>query len=539
MPQKPRRSWLARLGLQRQPMPDARPTSVWTFQTTTPDTNPITTRTEQLQNALGWVAAAVTVISEDVRAADWDAWRKTGSDREDWKAITTSPILDILENPNPRDTLADVLELTDQHFSLTGMWFWHLIRAGERGRVTGFEVIYPNWVTEPVFTMGAHTGWRVTVPGHTPTTLPKADIIWGRRPHPIDPWGALSQLQAAANAHYTDLYTRAYAHTLLRNDGGIPAGLLSTDQEISTDQADAIRARWREQYGQSHGDIAVLGQATKYQTLGIPVQDLDFLKIGDFNREQILAMFRVPPAVLGQTRDFNRANAEAALIAYQRHALQPRLARYQDVINRALLPALGERGVFFEFRDPVDSDDIAEADQARSDLTAGAITVNEYRERIGLDPTSSGDVFLVPTTVAIKAALEEDEPEPEPQPAPPQLPAPAEGDDQATEDESGRAIDRLELAALRRDNLDLRRAAFEERWYRAWRGTVSGWMTTARKNGYADDWTPPMGDLEAARVDTLPDRLEGEDTLAYLERLKGPTGKELAKEVTACAFQRS
>lgn len=536
MPQKPRRSWLARLGLQRQPMPDARPTSVWTFQTTTPDTNPITTRTEQLQNALGWVGAAVTLISEDVRTSEWDAWRKTGANREDWKVAQNTPAVAIIEKPNPRDTLADILELTDQHFSLTGMWFWHLIRAGERGRVTGFEVIYPNWVTEPVFTMGRHTGWRVTIPGQPPVTMPREDVIWGRRPHPIDAWGALSQLQAAANAHYTDLYTRAYAHTLLRNDGGVPAGLLSTDQEISNDQADAIRARWRENYSRSHDGIAVLGQATKYQSLGIPVQDLDFLKLGDFNREQVLAMFRVPPAVLGQTRDFNRANADAALIAYQRHALAPRLARYQDVINHQLLPALGGRGVFFEFRDPVDSDDIAEADQARSDLAAGAITVNEYRERIGLDPTSSGDVFLVPSTVTIKAALEETEPEPAPQ-----LPAPTQGDDQGTEDEdeTGRAIDRVELAALRRDNHELRRAAFEERWYRAWRGTVSGWMTAARKHGYANDWTPPRDDLTAARVDELPARLEDEDTLAYLERLKGPAGKQLAKEVTTCAFQSS
>lgn len=536
MPNTPRRSWLARLGLQREPLPTPRASSTWTFQTTTPDTNPITTRTEQLQNALGWVAAATTLISEDVRSATWDAWRKTGANREDWKVIQGNAAVAIIEQPNPRDTLADILELTDQHFSLTGMWFWHLIRAGERGRVTGFEIIYPNWVSEPVFTMGQHTGWRVTIPGRTPMTLPREDIIWGRRPHPIDPWSALSQLQAAANAHYTDLYTRAYAHTLLRNDGGVPAGLLSTDQEITPEQADAIRARWRENYARSHGQIAVLGQATKYQSIGIPVQDLDFLKLGDFNREQILAMFRVPPAVLGQTRDFNRANAEAALIAYQRHAIAPRLARYQDVINHQLLPALGERGVFFEFHDPVDSDDIAESEQARADLSAGAITVNEYRERIGLDPTPSGEVFLVPSTVTIKATLEEDQPEPEPAPPPAQLP-PVNEPAQAEDDD--RAVDRVELAALRRDNQALRAEAFQERWYRAWRGTVSGWMTTARRDGYPDTWEPPEDDLTAARVTALPDRLEGEDTLAYLERLKGPAGKALAKEVTACAFPSS
>src|SRR5690606_10652296 len=141
------------------------------------------------------------------------------------------------------------------------------------------------------------------------------------------------------------------------------------------------------------------GAGSKWQSIGIPMQDLKFLEMGDFNREQILAMFRVPPAVMGQSKDFNRANSDAAMVAYQRHALQPRLRRYEDAMNRFALPALGGDGLYLEFTDPVDKDRVTEQMLALNDLKAGVISVNEYRERSDLDPLPDGDVYFVPSNV--------------------------------------------------------------------------------------------------------------------------------------------
>src|SRR5690606_23897613 len=131
-------------------------------------------------------------------------------------------------------------------------------------------------------------------------------------------------------------------------------------------------------------------------------------------REQILAMFRVPPAVMGTTKDFNKANSEAAMVSYQRQALKPRLRRYEDALNRYVLPALGGEGLYLEFEDPVDKDRVTEQTLALNELKAGVIAVNEDRERRDLDPLPDGDVYFVPTNVSIKEALES-------QPSPPAL----------------------------------------------------------------------------------------------------------------------
>src|SRR5690606_20777562 len=113
------------------------------------------------------------------------------------------------------------------------------------------------------------------------------------RPHPLDPWSAMSQLAAAASSQFADLYTRAYVFTQLRNDSGVPAGLISSDQELTPDQAETIREAWQQRYSQTHSEVAVLGAGASYQAIGIPLNDLKLLEIGEFTREQILAMFRV------------------------------------------------------------------------------------------------------------------------------------------------------------------------------------------------------------------------------------------------------
>lgn len=530
---KQRRSWLARLGFKREPLPTPR-TGTWALiPSTAPDVTPIDTPREQLASAVGWVAAAAMLLSEDVRAARWGVWRQTGPSREDWVEAPKHPAALAIARPNPTQTLADILEVTDLHFSLTGQWFWHLIRSRPNSpQAQGVEVIYPQWVQEPVFTEGRHAGWRIQIPGHAPRVLPVEDVVWGRRPHPADPWKALSQVEATAASHYADIYTRAYAYSVMRNDGGIPAGILSSDQDITADQADAIQERWRQRYSQAHGEVAVLGAGSKWQSIGIPMQDLKFLEMGDFNREQILAMFRVPPAVMGQSKDFNRANSDAAMVAYQRQALQPRLRRYEDALNRFVLPALGGEGHYLEFSDPVDKDRATEQQLALSDLQAGVVTVNEYRDTVGLDPISGGgDVYLVPSNVSIKEKLE---PSPTPAPLqqlPPGAPPPVEGEDEPDVEEPERSLisitERLELTALRSKTRRLELDAARERWYRGFRATVARWMSAARNDGYPADWQPPSDELPDA---PLPERGE-RSTVDYLEYLKGPGGKELAERM--------
>jgi len=332
---------------------------------------------------------------------------------------------------------------------------------------------------------------------------------------------AASIVEAAAVSHHFDLYLRAYGMTIFRNDGGIPAGLLSSDQELTPTQADHMREAWRQRYSQSRGEVAVLGKNAKYQPISIPMGDLKFMEIGDFNKQQILALFRVPPSLLGEAQDVNRASIDGHLYSLQRHALRPRATRYGDAIRGRVMPAFmgpSARGYWWEFQNVVTKDRAAIQNEAKSSLEAGATTINEYRQKLDMDPVPDGDVYLLPNTHTVAGTLA---------PAPPVAAGEPPPEPRATDPTPALmlAIANRKAAAAEAQARTLRVEAHERRAYAALRGLFTSWWKDRQ-----GDTLPLTGlDEHGLTVDDLPDVRDGETLLEWVERLKGAEGKRLAR----------
>lgn len=482
------------------------------------DPTPIDSKREAAETYAGWVFAASTFIAEEMRALEWSVKRQTSIRRDEWETDPRHPLNEILDAPNGSDSWGDFIERTTASFNVAGEAYWHIIRPNRRAE--GLQTILPHWVDEPTFGRdGAQVGWRVSIPGYAPRELPIEDVIRIYRPHPLNPWMAASAVEAAAVSHYFDLYQRAYGMTLFRNDGGIPAGLLTTDQQLTPDQATSLREQWRQNYSQSRGEIAVLGEGTTYQPMAVPMKDLRFLETGEFTRDQILALFRVPSSVLGLSQDANRASSDAHLYSFQRHVLKPLSMRIEDAVNRRVLPAFAtdNRRYWWGFESVVQKDRTAIRVEAKDSLESGAITINEYRQRLDMDTVPTGDVYLLPNTHRIADTLEAPQAPQEPQEPPPD----------PAEDAGARLI--LAAAARRAEKAEveaaeLRRAQAVEKRYRQLRGLFASWWANR------DGQTIPMRGLDQYGLDVkdLPDVNDDEDTLGWIERLKGPAGKDLA-----------
>ena len=386
-------------------LPEPRPTSLGgglLIPGTEPDAFPISSKEEQLGAYAGWVYAASSLLAGDVRAAEWSFWRRSGRDKADWREVEDHPVLRLFARPAPMYTWGDLLELTQLHLDLTGEAFWHLV-TDRGGRVIGIQPVAPHWVVQPIVGDGRLTAWRVQVPGWGDAReIPATDLVWFRYPHPLEPWRGASPVEAFAATYHFDLYLRAYGATLLRNDAGVPAGLLSVDHEISPEEADLLQERWRDRYYRRRDGIAVLSKGAKYQPIAIPISDIKFLELGRFNRDQILAIYRVPASKLGLVEDVNRANAEANDRTYKANALRPRLRRIEEAINVHVLPRIlgaEARRYYFEFADPVEEDPELELKRLSIGLKGGAVTINEYRKAAGLDPLPGGDRVLLPASL--------------------------------------------------------------------------------------------------------------------------------------------
>lgn len=389
---------------------------------------PIKGRRAQLEACAGWVYACVFTIAGDARSNPWDLWLRTSVRRDEWKRVEGDPLWRVLQRPNELDTWGTLLELTCIHLDLTGEAYWHVV-TDRRSRPVGLQVLYPHWIDEPVIEEGRLTGWRVTVPGQSPTTLPAADVLQIRYPHPLLPLVGASPVEAFALSHSLDLYARAYGADLLRNRAR-PDGLLTSEQEISDAQAEAIRQRWKERYS-APGEIAILGKGATYHEISIGLKDLAFLDLARLTREQILAIYKVPPSKLGITETgATRDNARQFDTTYDENTLLPRLLRLQEAINAFVIPRFApERAprLYFEFVNPVKPDRAFGLQQANAMLERGAIDLDTYRDLQGLPPLPDGQgkFFLIPAGYVLVRQHADLEVRPQPQPAQP-APAPAE-----------------------------------------------------------------------------------------------------------------
>lgn len=364
------------------------------------DTDPIRTDGDALKAYSGWVYACVSTISQDVRASTWNVWQKGGSSREDWKSLEDASLPEVLRRPNATQTFADLLELTQVHLDLAGRSFWHLVTNGEGGKVVGIQVLNPDWINKAVYN-DARTqllGWEITVSGTGRKVLPAEDVILFRYPDPVDPTAGMSPIRAVAMSADMDTYSRAYAASHLRNHAQ-PTGILTTESELTREQASTLAEAWTDSH-QGQNKIQVLGKGANYQPLSSTIRDLSFLELARTSRDQILAAFHLPASKLGLVEDASRANGEESDRTYSALCLGPRLRRYNDPITHLLLPRLGldSSRYCFEF-DPVEVADKAfDRDAAQSAFNSGAITLDEYRHKIGFDPEANGNgsVYFVP-----------------------------------------------------------------------------------------------------------------------------------------------
>ena len=537
------------------------------------DINPIRDDAQAYQSNTGYVYVAVNRLAHDVSVHPYQIRTPTDSNNtDDWQIATGGQVAQLkalLKRPNANTTWRQFLYVTDVSWSLTGQFFWHIIT--QNGKPVGLEFIPTHWITRPEFVqkdkVQVHTGWQVAVPGYAETFISKDDMVRAYIPDPADPFDAISPLEAVASAHYLGQYMRGYGLSIFKNGGGVPAGILSTDQLLNEDQIKDISERWEQKYKYTRDKIAVLNKGTKYQTIALPFENLDFEKINASVEDLVLAAYAVPRAVLGLSRDYNKANMNGALIAYLNYGLKPRLSIYEDSLNTHVIPRffgkadllLPSSDYALVFDKPELEDREAHRAEWKEKLQLGTCTVNEYRVAMGERKTPDGDVYLVPANVAVTPDYDEylkgmEEAKAQAAKEAQQKPAPAEKalEDTLTElvavqikgnelpESVNNSLHNVDLEpiyksleALAEDNRLLKRTMAVEKKYKQLRAYFAG-MHTKEKNNHCVDWKKDADlRLEMGLIEDMPElkSVEGETRDEYYERLKGKDGKVLAERI--------
>ena len=210
-----------------------------------------------------------------------------------------------------------------------------------------------------------------------------------------------SPLSFARQAIGLSIAAEAFGASYWRN-ASRPSGVLSTDKELTPEAVQRMRESWeaRMRGVESAGAIAVLEGGLKYQQISLSPQDSQWLEGRAFQREEICAMFRVPPSVIGMGQKQSYASAEQANREWVTNCLSSWAARLEAEARRKLFRADERLDTEISFDAMLRADMMTRYRGFSIARQFGFMSVNEIRAEIGRNAIGpEGDVFLQPANM--------------------------------------------------------------------------------------------------------------------------------------------
>ena len=252
---------------------------------------------------------------------------------------------------------------------------------GRDGRIIALNLLPPQSTAPIPDPKNFVSGYEVRMPNGGVVIMKPKDIIWVRKPHPLDPYLSMTPLEAAGIAIEIENLAKVYNRNYLINDGR-PGGLLVLRGEIDEDDKDELRNRFR-------GNLARAGATTvissddgaDFVDTSASPRDAAYIQMRQITKEEILASFGVPESVIGNASGRTFSNAGEEIRVFWNETMLPHL----EPIARALDDLDEEYYVDFDVSNvPV----LILYEQERNrytkeEFTQGLISLNEYREKTG------------------------------------------------------------------------------------------------------------------------------------------------------------
>jgi HK97 family phage portal protein len=223
-----------------------------------------------------------------------------------------------------------------------------------------------------------------------------AEIVHVKLPNPMDPHGGLSPLIPAFKPVLIDRFSTEHMIRFYKS-GARLGGVIQTDKGLNKEQLSRFQRSFENNYTgrANHHRTLILPPGMNYQPIEQNPAQIALLDFCRYNREAVLAAYRVPPIKAGILDGSNYANARAQLKTFFKDTIIPMLGYVQDGFNRknTLMPDIYTYRIKFNLDDveELQDDGLALANVAKGMLDSGA-TVNEVRQKVWkLRPIDEGD----------------------------------------------------------------------------------------------------------------------------------------------------
>ena len=328
--------------------------------------------------------------------------------------VIDGPVWDLLGEVNGVHAWPEFFYVTVLNLALAGNAYWWKVR--KRGRPVELWSLKPSEVQITRDDFGVFTyHWTPSDAGMPTYTFKDTSIVHLRIPSPLDDVYGMSPIRPASDDIRADQQAKRSTLAMLDNSS-LPIGTLTTDQDLTNDQAMDLRRSWRQIYGgpANAGRIAVLGRGTKFVPISIQPKDLEYLNQRKLSRSGIINAFGIPPIYVGVESE-NFGNRREQRRQLWQDKLVPLFRLIEGQITERLLRDFDPSyvAVLDETRVDVFVEIIAEQiDAAAKAVGARLMVPNEARRVFILPflrdiqgPVVGGEDFLAPMSMVPVSAI--------------------------------------------------------------------------------------------------------------------------------------
>ena len=361
---------------------------------------PVNERTAMQTTA---VYACVRILAEAVASLPLHVYEY--QDDGGKKLVHDHPLYYLLhDEPNPEMTSFVFRETLMSHLLIWGNAYAQIIRDGA-GRVLGLYPLLPDKMEVQRDDRGNIYYVYSRNSDENPTFMEygniklKAEDVLHIPGLGFDGLIGYSPIAMAKNAVGMTLACEEYGASFFAN-GANPGGVLEHPGVLK--DPSKVRESWNSVYrGVSNAHkIAVLEEGMKYQQIGIPPEEAQFLETRKFQINEIARLYRIPPHMVGDLDKSSFSNIEQQSLEFVKYTLDPWVIRWEQSLQRSLLLP-GEKGKYFI---KLNVDGLLRGDyQSRMNGYAvgrqnGWFSANDIREMENMNPIpdeEGGNLYLI------------------------------------------------------------------------------------------------------------------------------------------------
>ena len=361
---------------------------------------PVNERTAMQTTA---VYACVRILSEAIASLPLHVYQydDTGSKQR----IADHPLYYLLhDEPNPEMTSFVFRETLMSHLLLWGNAYAQIIRDG-RGRVLALYPLLPNKMEvsrapngKLIYSYRRDKEENRENPDSGTVNLRRDEVL-----HipglGFDGLVGYSPVAMAKNAVGMAIATEEYGAAFFAN-GANPGGVLEHPGVIK--DIGRVKESWNAAYQGSNNahKVAVLEEGMKFQAIGIPPEQAQFLQTRKFQINEIARIFRVPPHMVGDLEKSSFSNIEQQSLEFVKYTLDPWVVRWEQSMQQSFILPTEKGSLFIKFN----LDGLLRGDYqsrmtgyatARQNGWMSANDIRELEDMNRIPEEDGGDLYLI------------------------------------------------------------------------------------------------------------------------------------------------